>query len=216
MQQNFEKIAKIKNVNSADIDEELYKKFGQKYNDEKAVAISKLASAYDYNKTEFNNLKEVYLPIYFRNNVDDLNQAVDGKRGYKELSLIPEPLPRAGLLMNYTRRQPMAPFKITTGSMHCYIKMYDAKTNELALTIFAPANRTTELEIPLGNYIVKSARGYKWYGNNDLFGHDTVCKQADTIMDFHIEGNYVVGKTLRLYETQGGNLHSETIDASEF
>ena len=100
--------------------------------------------------------------------------------------------------------------------MHCYIKMYDAQTNELALTIFAPANQTTELKVPLGNYIIKSARGYNWYGVNDLFGHNTVYKRAETIANFHIEENYVVGKTLQLYETQEGNLHTATINANEF
>ncbi len=110
-----------------------------------------------------------------------------------------------------------APFQIITqGQEHHFIKMEDFNTGKTILKIFVRARQKIEISIPLGNYKMKYAMGYKWYGEKDLFGRDTIYSQSDKNMIFKIKGNKVLGRTVELFLQKNGNLRTETISSKEF
>ena len=189
-----------------------------KYEKDKQDIISNIASDYENNKTKFYELKKQYLPIFFDNNEKVFNDAIEQKLGYKELSLKPQPLPKSGVIHNYTGKPAIAPFKIITqdNDENYYIKLVNPYTDKTEIVIFLSGGETKEMNIPIGTYKIKRAAGKTWYGEKYLFGHNSTYVASDELLTFNISGSYVEGHTLTLYKVADGNFSSKEISAEEF
>ena len=75
---------------------------------------------------------------------------------------------------------------------------------------------TASVMAPLGTYEVRYAYGRTWYDYDDLFGPDTICQKADTLVTFSISGTQIKGVKLTLYGVENGNLRTTTLRRSEF
>lgn len=221
----------LKNSDNANFNKELQKlsKYGldntdvkkelkEKYKEEIDRIVSDIAYNYENNKAQFEVLKQKYLPILFKNNEELFNQSVERKLGYKELSLKPIPLPVSGVMHNYTGNEAIAPFEIKTPStdQNFYIKLIDAITGKTEVIIFMRGGETKKMNVPLGTYKLKRAAGYTWYGEENLFGHNTVYTASDQWLTFQISGSYVEGHTLTLYKVTNGNFSTKDIKAEDF
>lgn len=189
-----------------------------KYEEEKQSAISDLAYNYENNKAKFYSLKQEYLPIFFNNDENQFNEEVEKKLGYKELSLIPEPLPASGLMHNYTNREAMAPFEIKTSdtTVNYYIKLEDSLTKEPEIIIFVRGGDSIKIDVPLGYYKIKYATGKTWFGEEMLFGHNTTYTTSRDILSFKVDGYYVKGHTLTLYKVANGNFATQSLTPEDF
>ena len=190
----------------------------EQYKDEIDRIISDIAYNYEHNREQFNALKQQYLPTLFKNNEDIFNSAVELRLGYKELSLKPVALPNSGVMHNYTGKEAIAPFEIKTPStdQNFYIKLVDAMSGNTEVVIFMRGGETKKMEVPLGTYKIKRAAGHTWYGEEHLFGHNTVYTASDEWLTFRISGSYVEGHTLTLYKVANGNFSTKDIKAEDF
>ena len=119
--------------------------------------------------------------------------------------------------MRYIHEAPLAPFKVESSFGQNYlVKFTDAKTNVKVLTVFIRGGVPTEIDVPLGNYIMKYAVGEKWFGYTQLFSPKTIYVKADETLRFWRDGNVLKGHTVTLYPVLGGNLRTEAINAEDF
>lgn len=190
----------------------------EQYKDEIDRIISDIAYNYEHDRAQFNTLKQRYLPTLFKNNEDLFNQAIELKLGYKELSLQPVTLPISGVMHNYTGEETIAPFEIKTPQTdeNFYIKLVDPYTDKTEVVIFMRGGETKKMEVPLGTYKIKRAAGHTWYGEENLFGHNTSYTASDELLTFKINGSYVEGHTLTLYKVANGNFSTKDIKAGDF
>lgn len=187
-----------------------------KYSIEKETVITNLAKAYENNSSNFENLKNINLPIFFNNDITIFNKTIDGKLGYKALTLVEKKMPENGMIKNYTGKKLLVPFEISTADDNYFIKLVDYYTDKTAVTIFAKAGTTLEIDIPVGSYKIKYASGANWYGLDDLFGHKTVYSKSNLQMDFIYDGDYARGHSLRLYKSSNGNFSTSSMNAIDF
>lgn len=111
-----------------------------------------------------------------------------------------------------------APFEVETppGGGY-YLKLVDANSGDVVVTILVKGGEKYEAEVPLGSYRLRYATGQNWYGEEHLFGPDeTSYYVASDIFEFSIEGNYYVGNTLVLKKMLNGNLDTHKIPAENF
>jgi hypothetical protein len=129
-----------------------------------------------------------------------------------------KPLPRNGYIKRYHDAEAVAPLQIVTRGTdhHYYVKITDWDTDKTIATIFIRAGRSIQTEVPLGSYRLKYATGTTWYGQNYLFGDETVYSTADARFDFAAKGDQVSGYTVELYLQQHGNLRTKNLKASEW
>ena len=73
-----------------------------------------------------------------------------------------------------------------------------------------------ETNVPLGNFELRYAAGDIWYGQNHLFGPETVTVKANKLFEFSIEDNQYSGYTLELIKQIGGNLSVSKIPIEKF
>lgn len=126
-------------------------------------------------------------------------------------------LPENGWSQLYTSERQVARFKVSAPEgTHYWVKLVDASTAAPSLAMFVRGGTTAEVRVPVGTYVIKYASGKNWYGTTYLFGPDTAYGKADQTMRFWIEGNIVHGHSMTLYKVLNGNLHTQTIPASEF
>lgn len=198
-----------------------------KYEKEKQRIISDIAYNYEHSKEMFESLKQKYLPILFDNDENKFNQAIEEKLGYKELSLKTVPLPKSGVIHNYTGKEAIAPFEIITQASenndplglyndNYYIKLVNPYTDKTEIVIFMRGGETKKVHVPIGTYKLKRATGITWYGEEYLFGHNTQYTTSDELLTFKISGQYVEGHTLSLYKVENGNFSTKDISAEEF
>lgn len=127
------------------------------------------------------------------------------------------PLPSNGEIQTYTSRERDAPFEIkSTYGSNYLLKLADASNGQPVLTVFVRGGNTVNLDVPVGNYVVKYASGDKWYGYRYLFGPTTGYSKADDTFTFRYNGTQVSGYTITLYKVQNGNLKTEAINPNEF
>lgn len=74
------------------------------------------------------------------------------------------------------------------------------------------AGSTVDINVPLGEYRIYYATGESWYGEDDLFGEETVYAKCDDTFVF----TESQGWTLQLYPVTYGNLDTDTISKKEF
>ena len=127
------------------------------------------------------------------------------------------PTPSNGETLTYTNRERVAPFEIkSTRGSNYLVKLTDAGSGALVLTVFVRGGETVNVDVPLGTFIVKYASGDSWYGYDHLFGENTAYSKASTDFTFDQSGSEVNGYTITLYEVPYGNLQTERIKPNEF
>jgi len=119
---------------------------------------------------------------------------------------------------DFSASERIAPFTISTADtdIDYFVKLEDSITSKTVLTFYIIGGETFESKVPIGNYVMKYATGYEWYGTEHLFGPDTQYYTSDDIFEFSEDGGVVNGWTIELIKRQGGNLASYTIDPSEW
>lgn len=132
-----------------------------------------------------------------------------------------QPPPRTGQIRSLWRHgqdEVLAPLKIVTADngMSYYVKVVDSNTGRPKLILFVRSGETASEKIPIGTYDFKFATGSKWYGENFLFGPNTLYSRADKPLTFSTEGNDVVGHTLELVKQVNGNLEETPIAPTDF
>lgn len=127
-------------------------------------------------------------------------------------------LPTNGAQTKYYNGMGVAPLQIITkeGVYHHFIKIIDWNTNETTKTIFIHAGQSIETKLPIGTYEVKYASGKTWYGENYLFGPETIYSKADKKFNFIETYEGYSGYTIELILQYDGNLKTSKIPASEF
>lgn len=127
------------------------------------------------------------------------------------------PMPRTGEVIEYGYSERVAPFEIKSSVGSNYlVKLVDSGSQRPILTVFVRGGTTVNVDVPLGNYIVKYAAGDRWYGYEHLFGPETGYNKASTVFSFSVIGNRISGYTITLYKVRDGNLHTNAIRKEEF
>ncbi len=126
-------------------------------------------------------------------------------------------LPSNGEVRYFQQAEAIAPFSIHTApEVNYYIKLVDVETGKTAVTIFVWGDQSVETKVPLGTYELRYATGRDWYGEEKLFGAETIYVQADKRMTFYINGSQIMGHTVSLIKRIDGNLHTHNINPSQF
>lgn len=127
-------------------------------------------------------------------------------------------LPENGSIARYHVKQAAVPLEIKTniGFGHFYVKLIDADTRTVALTVFIHEGESAVMDVPMGNYEMKYAVGTEWYGEAHLFGPDTACSKVEERFEFKMIGEKFSGYTVELYLNEPGNLDTEPITLSQF
>ncbi|MDO4442050.1 MAG: DnaJ domain-containing protein [Moraxella sp.] len=100
----------------------------------------------------------------------------------------------------------------TNRHYHHLIKIVDASNHREVAWYFVRSGDIINLNLPIGEYIVKYAYGNTWFGYDNLFGDDTMYAQVDEILDFYNYQSY----ELELIQQVNGNLRTSSIDKSQF
>jgi hypothetical protein len=126
-------------------------------------------------------------------------------------------LPKNGIIRK-TFMEGIAPLKITTkhSNQHHYIKLVRFKVKTEIATAFVKGGTSLEFDVPLGNYELRCAVGEVWYGDTHLFGPNTRYSKADTILDFKVVENQVLGHEVQLFLQPHGNLTTSELSAFDF
>ena len=110
------------------------------------------------------------------------------------------------------------PVRVVTaaGSPSYYVKLVDWEMHAARLVFFVRSGQTVAVRVPIGVYELRYAAGEKWYGEEYLFGPDTVYRRADEQFDFRAEGDKISGFTVELIKQVNGNLRETSIKPSDF
>lgn len=126
-------------------------------------------------------------------------------------------MPQTGTVIDYSTAERVAPFEIKSSFGSNYlVKLVDSVYQQPVLTVFVRGGTTVNIDVPLGNYIVKYAAGDRWYGYEHLFGPETGYSKAGEVFSFAVVGNKISGYTITLYKVRNGNLHTQTIRKEDF
>lgn len=82
--------------------------------------------------------------------------------------------------------------------------------------LYIRAGSTVNIDLPLGEYEVYYAHGSSWYGEEDLFGPETVYYKCDDTFLFEETATGYNGWTISLALTPNGNLDTDLISESDF
>lgn len=94
----------------------------------------------------------------------------------EEEFLPPVPRPISGLYsQDLNQQQAIAPLEIQsqTGSDY-FVKVTSQVTGEDISTIYLRGGENASITVPLGTYEIKYAAGETWYGEEELFGKNTM------------------------------------------
>lgn len=132
---------------------------------------------------------------------------------YKNSNLFERSYPRNGEILIDSTSERVSPLEVITEGDNAYvIKLFDTRDDSVELSFFIRPGSTAEVNVPIGNYIIKYATGQKWYGIDNLFGSETRYYQTKDSFNF----TYTSGWTVELIRQTGGNLDYNKIDDSEF
>ncbi len=130
---------------------------------------------------------------------------------------LPLPLPANGATHKYSSGEGIAPLRIITRpGGYYFVKLVDWESNLPVMTFFIHSGKTVDVDVPLGSYKLKYAAGQSWYGEEDLFGLDTIYSQAEKKFVFKIDGNQISGYSVELILQPQGNLSTKRIAKSDF
>jgi DnaJ domain len=112
----------------------------------------------------------------------------------------------------------LAPLRVVTaaGSPNYYVKVVDWERHVARLVFFVRSGQSVTVSVPTGAYELRYAAGEKWYGEEYLFGPETMYRRADEQFDFRAEGEKVSGFTVELIKQINGNLRETPIKPSDF
>lgn len=129
----------------------------------------------------------------------------------------PLPLPNNGIIIPYFEKG-VAPLKLSTRhiNQHHYIKLVNLLDDKDILTAFVRGATTLEIEVPLGRYELRYTVGETWFGENFLFGPNTIFGKANKIFEFKQHGDKVSGYSVELFLQPYGNLRTQEISAFDF
>lgn len=196
--------------------------YDAEFSHQKESIIQKILSIWKNNPSAFESIKNKYINSLFNGNIKEFNEVLDQKLGFKNFTLVEQKLPKNGIVANYTGKIAIAPFKIITSKYssqtadNYYIKLIDAVSEQLAVTIFVQSGSTVEVNVPLGSYKIRYAVGEKWYGEKELFGHFTSYNKSEEVLDFIDKGDYIQGHSLVLYKVANGNFSTQPMNAKDF
>ena len=124
------------------------------------------------------------------------------------------PQPKSGVYGIFSQRARLATLTIKTPPDANYmVKLDDANTREPVMSLYVPAGTTQDVEVPIGQYVLKSASGERWCGDNELFGTSTSTSIAIETFSF---ASADVHWTVELIRQKSGNLRQRAIPRSEF
>ena len=124
------------------------------------------------------------------------------------------PQPKSGVYGIFSQRARLATLTIKTPPDANYmVKLDDAYTREPVMSLYVPAGTTQDVEVPIGQYVLKSASGERWCGDNELFGTSTSTSIAIETFSF---ASADVHWTVELIRQKSGNLRQRAIPRSEF
>ncbi len=133
--------------------------------------------------------------------------------GYQPSAL---PLPPTGAGRAYIRARAdhWIDVRIKEGPFaNTLVRVYRASDNALVAERFIRSGGQLKIQVPAGVFIVRSASGRDWYGNDRYFGDDTAFSEAQAQFDMQRDGAYY---DLRLIPEVGGNLDSKSISRDKF
>jgi hypothetical protein len=129
--------------------------------------------------------------------------------------------PPQGVYEDKSRSPHVGQFTIRTArGADYFVKLEDAATSYTAMTFYIRGASSITESVPLGNFILKYASGRPWCGEDELFGSDTILKQADDTFLFARtptpSGYSISHWTVELIRQKGGNLSTHSISRDEF
>lgn len=136
-----------------------------------------------------------------------------------EPSLTPLPLPMNGEAVWYVSGESVGPLEIKAAhGRHYFVRVADSMNGSPVLDVFIRSGESVNIEIPLGQYVIKYASGNTWYGSEQdkLFGPETVCSKADRVFAFSFSGDQVQGYSITLYAVPNGNMSTSRIPRDNF
>lgn len=127
------------------------------------------------------------------------------------------PFPKSGTIRIAGNAKGVAPFEILSpAGDDYYIKLVDARTEETKVVVFVRGGERTEVLVPVGTYEMRYASGTTWYGENYLFGPDTVYTKASSDFSFVRDPDGYSGFSVTLYKVADGNLRTATMKPEDF
>ena len=138
-----------------------------------------------------------------------------------KLNQPPVPLPVSGkirILAGSDSNSALARLRVVsaTGSPNYYLKAADWRTHVARLAFFVRSGETVAVRVPIGVYELRYAAGSTWYGEEHLFGPQTVYMRSDTQFDLRAEENKGSGLTVELGKRASGYLRETAIKPSDF
>ena len=129
--------------------------------------------------------------------------------------------PSEGVYEDRSHSPHVAQFTIRTASGADYfVKLENKATGYTEMTFYDRSGSIIAEAVPLGNFVLKYAAGRPWCGEDELFGSDTVLKEADKTFLFERRptpsGYSISNWTVELILQRDGNLTTHSISRSEF
>ena len=91
-----------------------------------------------------------------------------------------QPMPKNGILKGANRGTTVN-FKLSKDSSPTYIIMRDDYSDEIVMSCFALAGKTTTVHVPMGKYQIAWCSGPYWYGEEILFGDLGAYSKSETV-----------------------------------
>ncbi len=127
-------------------------------------------------------------------------------------------LPPNGHIFYSSGKNHIAPLKIRAPnySSNFFVKVCNPESGKSVKTLFVRTGSIVSTKVPLGTYELKYATGKEWYGENCLFGRQTVYSKADRSFSFQIQDNKVAGYNIELIFQLSDNLQTFEISPEDF
>ena len=143
------------------------------------------------------------------------------ERNTEALRRMEKPLPLSGIYKIADRysyqpdRSP--PFKINNSpNANTLMKLIRVHDGAEVMSIFIRAGQSIKVPVPVGSYVVKIASGQNWYGKTVRFGPTTSYAKLDSVFNFSIKGNELLGHEITLTLMRNGNLSQSPITSADF
>lgn len=123
-----------------------------------------------------------------------------------------------GVQGKFTKDKAIAPLQIITplSEENYFIKIVDAFSSKVVMTLFVYGGQKFETKVPLGSYRIRYASGVTWYGEDNLFGAQTTFSEADDVFVFSVSESKISGYTIQLIPQLNGNLSTKSINRNQF
>lgn len=128
-----------------------------------------------------------------------------------KLTIQPLPKTGAGKTLAPTGKDNWIQIK-TSGNHHTLVKV-ERTSGQLVASRFIRASDSYRIYLPLGDYVLKTATGRQWFGDEARFGPDTVYSKPNDTFPLNKRGEYW---EVELILQQHGNLTQRSISEAEF